>query len=132
MTDGSLHTRYIDATVTTPAGTAIAAPQSTTILLGQLILLEAHLVIPPGHVGLTGWQLAFANQQVIPYGPAGAFVLGDDDKLDFTFERAVGNGLVVRTYNLGQYPHAHLCRMKVTDFDVTAPAVAPAVAIAAL
>lgn len=117
-TDGALHTRYIDATVSTPPQTLVAAPQSTVVALGQVTLLEAYLVIPPGHVGLTGWQLQLAQVQVVPYGPTGSWVTGDDDKLDFTFERAVGLGLVIVTYNLGQYPHLHLCRMKVTDFDI--------------
>lgn len=132
MTDGTLHTRYIDATVTTPAQTLQAAPQNTTIVLGQVVLLETHLVIPIGHAGLTGWQLRLANQQVVPYGPEGAFVLGDDDKLDFVFERVVGLGLVVRTYNLGQYDHTHICRMKVTDLPIETVVNQPSVAIATL
>lgn len=129
MTDGALHTRYIDATVSTPAGTTIAAPQDTVIALGTMILLEIHLVIPPGHSGLTGWQTRLANVQVVPFGPLGTFIRGDDDKLDFTFERVVGNGLVVRTYNLGQYAHEHLCRMKITDLPTPEPAPAVGVAL---
>lgn len=129
MTDGTLHTRYIDATVDTPAQTLQAAPQNTTIVLGTVVLLEAHLIIPPGHAGLTGWQLRLANQQVVPYGPEGSFIVGDDDKIDFIFERIVGLGLVVRTYNLGQYSHSHLCRMKVTDLPVGATAPAGSIAI---
>lgn len=129
MTDGALHTRYIDATVTTPAQTTQAAPQSTTVVLGTVVLLEAHLVIPPGASGLTGWQLRLANVQVVPYGPEGSYVIGDDDKLDFTFERVVGLGLVVRTYNLGQYPHLHICRMKVTDLPVETVVNQPTTAI---
>lgn len=129
MTDGALHTRYIDATVTTPAQTLQATPQNTTVVLGQVILLEAHLVIPRNHVGLTGWQLRLAGQQVVPYGPEGSFIVGDDDRLDFTFERIVGLGLVVRTYNLGQYDHMHLCRMKVTDLPIGVAAPAGSVAI---
>lgn len=132
MTDGSLHTRYIDATVTTPAQTLTTAPQRTTIVLGQVILVEAHLAIPAGHAGLTGWQLRLANQQVVPYGPEGSYVTGDDDRLDFEFERIVGLGLVVQTYNTGQYPHTHNCRMKVTDLPIDQIVNQPTTAIVEL
>lgn len=132
MTDGVLHTRYIDATITTPAGTLQAAPQNTTVLLGTVVLLEAHLVIPGGHKGFTGWQLRLANVAVVPYGNETAFVVGDDESLDFTFERFVGLGLVVRTYNLGQYPHTHVCRMKVTDPTPVEAAAAKPTAIVSL
>lgn len=132
MTDGVLHTRYIDATISTPAGTVQATPQDTAIILGTVVLLEARLVIPSGHKGFTGWQLRLANVAVVPYGNEAAFVVGDDDRLDFTFERIVGLGLVVRTYNLGQYPHQHLCRMKVTDPTVPEQTAVAPTAIAVL
>lgn len=121
MTDRVLKTRYIDATVTTPVGTAIAAPQKVTIALGIVMLLAVRLTIPTGHHGLTGWRMDLANVTVVPYGGLTQWVIGDGEILDFTFESEVGLGLQVVTYNLGQYPHVHVARCKVQDLpDPTA------------
>ncbi len=104
---------YVPGQVTTPVGTQIAAPITTTLptVPGQLV--SVHLTIPRGHAGLTGWRLLLAQQQIIPYSAASTWVLGDGHDYVFDTDIEVGPNLQVVTYNIGNFPHTHYMRFKI-------------------
>lgn len=122
----TISSRYVAVTVTTPAGTAIAAPQTTAVNLGDVILLGVQLKIPPGHAGATGWKLTEAGNALVPWQDGGGWVIGDDDDLWFDVNSEVAGGLAIVTYNVGAYPHTHYAIAKVTDLAGSATSSAPA------
>lgn len=128
----TISTRYVDATILTSPGTLRTAPQKTTIVAGNMQLLEAHVTIPAGHTFKTGWAIELAGQIVVPYTGIQPWVFGDDDKFDFDFDAEVGLGLKVVTFNEGQYEHTHYGRMKITDIVVNATPATGAVPIVTL
>lgn len=125
---GALRTRYIDVTVSTPVATLRTAPQSTAFAIPDLQVISAHLTIPAGHTYLTGWRIDLAGVTIVPYSNPSAWVIDDDAKLDFDIDHEVGSRLEIVTYNIGQYPHTHYCRLKVMDIlpdDSGRPTVKP-------
>lgn len=119
---GPLVTRYITAYVTTVAGTAQASPKTTTVNLGDLILISVHLQIPSGHCGLTGWRIDYSGVTIVPFNNPPTFIVGDDDHLDFDTDYEVGNALKIITYNTDIYDHTHYATLKVTDLNTPRPA----------
>lgn len=114
--------------VAAPAGTAKAAPLEvpTNFQAGELV--RVRIVIPDGHNGLTGIQLAVAHAQAIPY-TAGAWIVGNDD--DVAFE-AIGypnsGAWSAFVYNADIFQHVFHVRYEVADFAyISRTVVAPAV-----
>lgn len=112
---GPLRTRYVTANVTTTAGTTTTAPLVTAVNLGNLILLSAHLRIPSGHAGLTGWRVDYSTMTIIPFSAPSAYIIGDDEQFEFEVNYEVGNTLQVVTYNTDVYDHTHYLTLKVTE-----------------
>ena len=112
---GAITERYIVANILTPAGTTAAAPQSTAIDLGDVMLLTARLHIPSGHCGLTGWRIDFSGVTILPYSNPSAWLIGDNDRELFQVDYEVGNTLKIVTYNTDIYDHTHYCTFKVTE-----------------
>jgi hypothetical protein len=112
---GPLVTRYVDASVTTPAGTAIASPQTTSVDLGAVVALSAQLIVPPGHSGLTGWRVVYSGTVILPFNLPAQWVIADSYMNEFVIDHEVDRTLQIITYNLGVYPHTHYCRFKVTN-----------------
>lgn len=104
--------------VTTPANTAIAAPQSTSWAVGTGILDKLDVVIPDGHVGLTGIQLLWGGRQAAPYEGA-EWITGNDDEVTVDLDLFTGTGtLVVRTYNTDDtFGHSHHLRAYLSDLE---------------
>lgn len=91
--------------VTAPANTPSTAPVEIAQLAGGLYVVEqVRIVVPAGHVGLTGLALAFGHQPVIPFN-TGAFISGDDEVFD---------------YQLGDYPNGVPWTVFVCNNDVLA------------
>ena len=59
--------RVYPLTVTTPAGTLIGAPQNTAFPLEDNYLVEIEIIVPDGSVGLLGFRILQASQQVFPW-----------------------------------------------------------------
>jgi hypothetical protein len=119
--------------VTTVSNTAIAAAQSTNWTPGPGVLAKVDIVIPSGHVGLTGIQLLWGGRQVLPYDGSD-FLQGNDDEI--TVELGLdmsGRTIQVRTYNLDDtFQHSHYLRAYLRDRQepvdslfTSAPALAP-------
>lgn len=91
--------------VTTPAGTLKATPLITNVGMPPRVVDSIAIRIPPGPSGLLGFAIAAAGQPIIPFN-AGAFIVGDDEVIDWAVSGYITSGAwQVITYNLGDYSH---------------------------
>lgn len=115
--------RYIPLVVSVPAGTAENAPQSTDVDLGQVNLDAVHLIIPTGHVGLTGIAIEVASKRVLPWSDSATdWVKGNGLRETFDVGLEVGRGVVVKAFNTDVYDHGFHLRFEVTDIIDERPA----------
>lgn len=107
--------------VSTPAQTT--NPISTPINLGDSILNWVELRIPPGHCGLTGWQLSMSGSALLPWQQQDTYIVGDDELLKVYFDLPVTTGLQIITFNDDYFAHTHYCRMNYTPASATSDAL---------
>lgn len=100
--------------VTTPANTAIAAAISTTWVLGRGVLGHLDVVIPDGHVGLTGLAIIWGGRQLLPY-EGGEWLRGNADEITVTLELDVFASVTVLAFNADVFPHSHYLRAYLHD-----------------
>ena len=131
MAGKTVNPRHIAATVTVPAGTAIAAPQRTTVPLGGTVNLRAvEATVPPGNSGLVGWAVETAGGRILPFGDATVWIIGDGFHPSFNVDFQMPGALVVAAYNLDIFAHSLYLRFEVWDLDAIQPAaVVPVVPI---
>jgi hypothetical protein len=109
--------------VTTPAGTAITAPQITacTLPVGQVEWIE--VFVPSGTRGALGIAVASSGQQIIPFKTGGGYTFFTPDNLQWRWDivdyQDSGDWSVV-TYNAGQWNHTIWVRFGLTYPDQTA------------
>lgn len=110
--------QFVNGDLIVPAGTPIAAPVSLVIPMPDGWISLARLTIPLGHNGLTGWSLVLARTVIIPYWGS-PWLVANDQHFDFPVDRWCNDGqLVVKGYNLGNFPHTfHL----LLDWDPVGP-----------
>lgn len=114
--------------VTTPAGTTAAAPQQTVWTVGRGVLGHVDIVIPDGHVGLTGLALMWGGRQILPY-EGGEWIIGNADEIQVVLDLEVNVTVTVLTYNTDVFPHSHRLRAYVHDLAVEVGLFAPAPAL---
>jgi len=109
-------------TVSTPAGTAIATPQVTNLPPSEEIVTILEIVIPGGHVGLTGIKIFYGNDQVLPWRGSD-WIIANDEKLEWEIEGLpTGSAWKAQTYNTDAYAHSHYLRFHVDDLPDPIPA----------
>lgn len=92
-------------TVTVPAGTAIATPQVTNLIMPSRVVREVEVVVPPGPRGEVGFALGAAGVAVIPIN-AGAWLVTNDEVIRWPLEGFWDSGSwQIRAYNTGRYVH---------------------------
>ena len=69
-------------TVTVPANTPSTSPFETTVKLEGDVLIKVILLIPAGHMALTGIQVLYGTYRLIPRGDE-AWLSGDDERLEW-------------------------------------------------
>lgn len=116
---------YADVVVC-PASTLPTAPVEQALsITDPVIPKRVTIIIPAGHSGLTGIGIAFGHNVVLPSN-AGAFISGDDDKLEFELgDYPAGVSWSAFTYNGDLQPHAWMVIFEgdnLTDTTVVAPA----------
>lgn len=91
--------------VTVAAQTPIATPQVTALTMPARIVRSVRVRIPPGPLGSVGWALGAAGVAVLPYN-AGAWIIGDDEVIDWTLEGQIDSGAwQLIAYNTGLQAH---------------------------
>ena len=93
-------------TVTVPAGTAIATPQTSSIAFPVRIVRTVEWRVPQGSLGVMGWQLAMGGVQVVPFG-SDTWVIADGTAGSFTLDGYPDSGAwQVIAYNTGAFAHS--------------------------
>lgn len=91
--------------VTVPAGTPMAAPQTTAIVFPERTVTAISYRVPPGPSGTMGWALTSAGTPVIPIQP-NTWVVADDQSETWPLTGYLDSGnWQVTAYNTGQFPH---------------------------
>ena len=107
--------RVYPFTISTPAGTPRANPVITALPLEDAQVSEVRIIIPSGHVGVTGIRLKQSKQQVVPWGND-QYIVGNDREVKWPFAAPIGaTGFSCESYNTGQFPHNHYLEIVVTD-----------------
>jgi hypothetical protein len=76
--------------------------------------------IPPGHAGYTGIALVDSGSFLVPYAqPGPAWLIGDDDDLNFEIEQQSGSTVQLAYYNTStDYSHGWQVRITYTPMSV--------------
>lgn len=105
--------------ITVPAKTAQLTPILTQWPLEDCILNSIRIVVPPGHVGLTGIRILQSQQQIIPWGNLSYLVM-DNDKYDVQINSEIGaSAISVAAYNTDIYNHTFYLRAQISDISST-------------
>lgn len=104
---------------TCSANTAVASYTTTAVPINTCYLWRAEFRVPPGHQGLTGIALVDSGAFVIPYAPTGAaWLIGDDDLLEYPYDKQLGNNVELATYNTDTtYNHGWQVRLVYTPIS---------------
>ena len=112
--------------ITAAAQTAKASAVQTAISFPPGDVVGVEIVIPDGHMGLTGIQLGQANAQTIPR-TAGAFIVGNDEVIRWPTEGFLNNGKwSAIVYNTDSLPHTFHIRFLLRELR-KGPALPPIV-----
>ena len=83
-----------------PHSTAAKSYTTTKAGIATVFLWRMEVRIPAGHQGLTGIALVDSAAFAIPYDPGGpAWLIGDDDLLEYDYNKELGANVVLATYN---------------------------------
>jgi len=112
--------------VTIPAATAIATPQTTALVFDDGIVRHMDITVPPGPSGLVGFVVVYNVQTVIPYKGSN-WIIADDRVIPWDLDGfPTGRGWGLRGYNLDANPHTIYLEFHVDEIPVT-PARLPAI-----
>lgn len=93
-------------TVTTPAGTQIAAPQVQTLVMPPRRVHVIDWRVPPGPNGLLGWRLTMGGVQVLPTPGTDLWVIASGETGHWDIEEFPDSGAwQVTSYNTGAFSH---------------------------
>jgi cellulose synthase/poly-beta-1,6-N-acetylglucosamine synthase-like glycosyltransferase len=116
-------------TVTVPAGTAIAAPQITTLAFDDGVVTRLIITIPPGPSGLLGFAFLHKGGQVIPFTGAN-WIIGDDRIVDWDLSgMPTASGWQLKAYNTDIFVHSLYIEFLIDEIPAPLPATIPLVAI---
>ena len=101
------------------AGTAASAYTLTACPINLAWLWRAEFRIPPGHAGLTGIAMVDSGQFIVPFGgQAPAWLIGDDDLLEYPYGKELGSNVAFATYNTDTtYDHGWQVRLIYTPMS---------------
>lgn len=86
--------------------------------ISTVFLWKMEVRIPPGHAGLTGIALVDSGSFVIPYDPGNeVWIIGDDDLLEYPYEKELGSNVQLATFNGGSYNHGWQVRLFYTPMS---------------
>lgn len=107
--------RYYPVEITVPASTPPGNPTKVAVPLEDAILADVEVIIPAGHVALTGVRVLASNQQVIPWGNL-SWIKGNDYVRVFEYDFEIGAAsMSVNAYNVDVIAHTFYLRFHVRD-----------------
>ncbi len=115
--------------VNVPKNTPKTAPVRQALAFSEAAVVRVQVVIPAGHIGLTGFRLDYGGQQIIPF-TSGAWVVSDGEVIDWPLENyPTGSQWQAVAYNLDKSTaHAFYFRFLLDDLfasDLTPALVRP-------
>lgn len=97
--------------VTVPAETPQTAPLESDLSFPGGDVERIDIRIPPGHAGLTGFQLAQGHQAVIPIND-GEFIVGDQESFSWPIDGFIDSGdWQFIAYNVDRFEHTFYVRL---------------------
>lgn len=101
---------------TSPINTPATAPTVTAVGITTSWVWRVEVRIPPGHAGYTGLALVDSRSFIVPFAnPGPAWLIGDDDLLEYPLGKQTGDNLAIWTYNTStDYAHGWQVRILYT------------------
>ena len=121
VTDSQGNVTYVKwVKPTCSANTAESSYTLTDTGIATVYLWHLEVRIPPGHQGLTGIALVDSGNWIIPYSQNDpAWLIGDDDLLQYDYNKELGANVQFATYNTDDTnDHAWQCRLIYTPMSV--------------
>lgn len=101
--------------VLVPAGTLQTAPQTSPLAFTDGIVQELEIVVPDGHAGMTGFQLAYGGQTIIPES-GNVFVVTNDEVIHWPLENyPTGKQWQLVAFNQDLYDHHFYLRFLIKE-----------------
>lgn len=114
--------RYYQLTPLIPRFTPSTAPLEFPMVTENGLLVDVEIVVPTGHVGLTGIRILQSRQQIIPWGNL-SWVSGDGYSRVFLVDNEVGaDSLTVQAFNDDSHQHEFQLRFHLRDLAANDPA----------
>ena len=103
-----------------PIGTPASSPTMTDVGITTSFVWRVEVRIPPGHAGYTGIALVDSGSFLVPYSQASpAWLVGDDDLLEYPLGKQTGDNLQLWSYNTStDYAHGWQVRVIYTPVSV--------------
>lgn len=109
--------------VLVPAGTAIAAFQTTALTMPSRVVRSVRLRVPPGPAGSLGFRLASGGVQVIPW-ETGTWLVYDGEATEWPLEGMIDTGAwQLQAYNVGRWDHTVYVTMLLDPLPVPGSAL---------
>lgn len=101
--------------VTVPAGTAIAAPQTTSLTFDRGVVENMEILVPPGPSGLVGFRILHSGDAVIPHDRS-KWIIADNEVIKWPLEGyPTGRAWAITAYNTDVYDHSLYLRILVNE-----------------
>ena len=107
--------RYYPVELTVPASTTPGNPSSVPVELEDETLVDIEVVVPAGHVALTGVRVLASRQQILPWGNS-SWIKADNYTRVFDYNERIGSAAIsVQGYNVDSTPHTFYLRFHIRD-----------------
>lgn len=107
--------RYYPVELTVPASTPLGNPTILAVPLEDNVLVDIEVIIPAGHVALTGVRVLSSNQQILPWGNL-SWLKGNDYTRVFDYDAEVNSKAIsVQGYNVDSVAHTFYLRFHIRD-----------------
>ena len=104
---GTIEREVRHYTTLVPAGTPVAAPQVTNLVMPPRRVHAVQWRVPPGAAGLMGWRLTMGGVQVLPTPGTDQWVIAAGESGQWAIEEFPDSGAwQVTAYNTGAFAHS--------------------------
>lgn len=115
-------TRIEHFTVTVPAGTLLASPVNIVTAFNDGQVDEIEIRVPPGPVGLMGFQIAYGAQSIVPHDSS-QWIVTDNEVINWPLVNfPTGRHWAVNGYNTDINDHTIYLRYLITEIGIAAAA----------
>jgi hypothetical protein len=116
--------RYYQTTFTVPPATLASNPATVAVQTEDALLVDIEVIIPDGHMGLTGIRVRQSGQQILPWANL-SWITGNRYERVFQVNTEIGSkSLSLQGFNTDFRNHTFYVRFHLRDLGSTA--VAPA------